>query len=1133
MRAGLTIALQTDREQQRGNSSRPRQSTVSRKKFTEIELQGSEPGGLPANFAQGSRICFVTTEFHGLFRNGGIGTANTGLALVLAAAGYDVSVAYANADQAGPRNSDGNFDELRERYRGLGITLDFVPAPRSMWQPFDDARGASYAVYLYLRSKSFDIVYFNECGGHPYYSVLAKHTGVFPNAPELHLVTHGAHEWLHEINLVRYYNTQPVIISFMERRSVELADVVISPSRYLLDWMRERKWKLPPNTFVEQNVVAFADGAEPTPPTELAEISEIVFFGRQEIRKGLKLFCDAIDRMAASPALRRVQITFLGKFSRVEGLHSGAYILERSKEWRTKIRILVKKPQESAICYLKRAGVLAVMPSLAENSPCVVIECVQHGVPFIATDSGGTAELIDAADREDCLVAADPQRLADRLARVLAQGQRLARLSIPQAQTRRNWVRFHTPTKSRGDLLQQPRSDAPKAGRRGNGRELPLVSVCLVHYNSPVFIHQSLSSVLEQSYSKYEVIIIDDGSTDRQALSILNEIETTTYSIPLKVVRQKNSYLGAARNTGARHASGEYLLFVDDDNVLMPDCISTYVSAAGLTGADIVTSVPLQFRHDRRPERESDNELYYLPIGGCAELGAFENCFGDANALISRRAFETVGGFHEDFGKAVEDWQFFAQAVLKGLRIELVPEPVFWYRVRSSGMLNRSNLLENHRRILNAYRDAPISTISKIVEGLIDIEGQEMHRLSKIHSIFEDTSRNLLFRMSSGDVNGREALGEFRQFCLDRGRVDEALDFALYNDLPLLENTVHAVADVVERTSLDSVRRGALQVRRTIDLTDPARQIATPVPGLRAEMIERPDGQIASHRVSEKITALKVAGVCPPGTVRANIGCSITSAGTGVAAVAIVLCKPHVKIRLAQDYTPPMSDAWWSDWVDLSSGSGTSVVSATIPDPSRELLDLFLLSKLAAEGPELDGVVHWESLECQVTSSANPTVSAIEVTGPAMRLPLSVMEQGVLLSDVSHLDYTVFRPGEPALLHPIHNDIALVRLANALPAGSWGVRGTVGVGDPRAHPIEFGMWLCRSSRLCRSFADLDVADTFSGWFTVSEAKGRHWFGASLVETSTEPMDLYLATRVVDRPNVYFCHAHWHQIDVLG
>src|SRR5579863_1574409 len=104
------------------------------------------------------RVCFVTTEFHGLFKNGGIGTANTGLALALAAANFEVTVAFCDSDENGPRVKENNFPELQKTYRGLGITLDFVPRNKLTSEAPNDTRVAIYCVYLYLKQHAFDVV---------------------------------------------------------------------------------------------------------------------------------------------------------------------------------------------------------------------------------------------------------------------------------------------------------------------------------------------------------------------------------------------------------------------------------------------------------------------------------------------------------------------------------------------------------------------------------------------------------------------------------------------------------------------------------------------------------------------------------------------------------------------------------------------------------------------------------------------------------------------------------------------------------------------------------------------------------------------------------------------------------------
>ena len=197
--------------------------------------------------------------------------------------------------------------------------------------------------------------------------------------------------------------------------------------------------------------------APPAAPRVAAPIDEIVFFGRLEARKGVDLFLAAYSRLCATRDMSRIKVTFLGKFSRIEGVHSGVYVLERTRGWPAAPSLITELGQEDALKYLSRPGVLAVTPSRAENSPCVVAECLIAGVPFIATDSGGTAELIAEADRARTLCAPTPESLAERIAGALDAGAPRAELAVAQSVSRQGWL----------DLVARPAPPPPR--RRGTG----------------------------------------------------------------------------------------------------------------------------------------------------------------------------------------------------------------------------------------------------------------------------------------------------------------------------------------------------------------------------------------------------------------------------------------------------------------------------------------------------------------------------------------------------------------------------------------------------------------------------------------------------------------------------------------
>lgn len=106
------------------------------------------------------------------------------------------------------------------------------------------------------------------------------------------------------------------------------------------------------------------------------------------------------------------------------------------------------------------------------------------------------------------------------------------------------------------------------------------------------------------------------------------------------------------------------------------------------------------FRDGTDPEEHIN---LWLPIGGSLGSGIFINAFGDANALIERRVFEELGGFTTDYGIGYEDWELFTKAVLKGYRLEVIPEPLYYYRVSSESMMKKVDRFSSELRRLRPY----------------------------------------------------------------------------------------------------------------------------------------------------------------------------------------------------------------------------------------------------------------------------------------------------------------------------------------------------------------------------------------------------------------------------------------------
>lgn len=636
-------------------------------------------------------VCIVTPEVLGATHNGGIGTTYTALAQSLADAGIDVTLLYLGGDHC----VRGDIESLIDKFRQEGIALVPLP-PADLEMGGGDALVQSFRAYQWLRERSFDVVHFPEWTGPGYHSIVAKRQGDAFHRTIFCVGVHSPTAWIAAGNGAAITRIDDLERDAMERACVEGADVVWFPSQSLQRWTREAGWT-PREEFLRghapSRVVRDRLMAEPS-TNSVAPVRELVFFGRLETRKGLRLFLDAIDRLAANGSRRPgLDVTFLGRSLPIEGMDATDFIRQRSGHWPYSVNCLTSLDQAQALDYLSQPGRLAVIPSLVDNLALTAIECVSLGIPMIATNVGGVPEVVAKADRDRVLVAPDARDLADRLEAALREGMPPARAAADPLVAEREWIAWHHAAAEKARTQASP----------GNSEEKPLVSVCLTHHDRPRFLEQAVTSLTAQDYPRFEVILVDDGSPSAGATALLDRLESEFAERNWRLVRQENRYLGAARNRGAKEARGEFLLFMDDDNLAKPDELSRLVRTALATGATIVTSSLEIFTGQGAPDDPSAVRSRWLFPPADRRIGVFRNCFGDANALVRRADFEELGGFTEDQGVTHEDWELFARCHLAGKRIEVLPEPAFFYRYSPGSMVRRTNEDANFARSLRPF----------------------------------------------------------------------------------------------------------------------------------------------------------------------------------------------------------------------------------------------------------------------------------------------------------------------------------------------------------------------------------------------------------------------------------------------
>ena len=320
------------------------------------------------------------------------------------------------------------------------------------------------------------------------------------------------------------------------------------------------------------------------------------------------------------------------------------------------------------------------------------------GVPFLAAATGGIPEMIAPADWGHALVEPRSDALALGLRTRLETGATASRPASSFESTRLTWVAWHE------DQVRAPRRGQPTAEtRRPNG---PLVSVCMATHNRSEYLEQAMESLRRQTYCDYEVVLVDDGSDNDDAIAAIDRLRPEFERRGWTLLRAPHAFPGAARNTAAAAAKGRYLLFMDDDNLALPGELETLVRAAEASESDVVTCAHEGFTDQGGAANAAARTYRWLPIGAALPLGLFVNCIGDTNMLVRREVFFAAGGFDEEPAAGLfEDWTFLWKAAVRGSRIEVVPEVLYLYRVGAHGSGQRSPAYESYQRPMRPVAD--------------------------------------------------------------------------------------------------------------------------------------------------------------------------------------------------------------------------------------------------------------------------------------------------------------------------------------------------------------------------------------------------------------------------------------------
>ena len=232
---------------------------------------------------------------------------------------------------------------------------------------------------------------------------------------------------------------------------------------------------------------------------------------------------------------------------------------------------------------------------------------------------------------------------------------------------------------------------------------MPLVSILIPAFNHERFVERCLNSVLEDPYPAKEIVIIDDGSTDRTGDIIAAWVAAHGHEVPVEYVRRDNRGVAVTLNELAARARGEFLRLGASDDYLLPGGIHAQVNYLlahpckwAVIGDSIVVDQDGKTLHGSgmRDLHGADKHLYQTDDG--IRVAVISHwAIGGPVALIRRRALETVAGWSECL--RFEDWDFFLRLAAHDA-IGFIDATVCAYRIHGS---NQSRTRHKATRVLN------------------------------------------------------------------------------------------------------------------------------------------------------------------------------------------------------------------------------------------------------------------------------------------------------------------------------------------------------------------------------------------------------------------------------------------------
>jgi glycosyltransferase involved in cell wall biosynthesis len=694
------------------------------------------------------KIWFLTGEFAPDF-GGGIGTYVENCAKMFAQAGDDVTVIV--------RSLNGNKEEkTKEGYRV--VRFQQGEGEYYTYLGYDNALAYQYYdVIMKLIDKygKPDIIEMQEYNAYGQYIIQNK-LMLNEKLKDIPLVVHlhtPSFETL-KINQFNTYEAPFYWIGEMEKFCIKGADALVCPSQFLADklqYLVDDKIKVINLPFdIDKEELEKYEQSNPYQ----SDKKTLLYFGRTEYRKGVVQMLKGAEKLWKKGLDFKVKI--IGGDTKLES--KGTFIGEELKKKYAKyiesgnLEMLDPIPHLDLIPHILSATAVTI-PSLYENFPNTCIYSMWLGKPVLVSKSGGQAEMVQESGKNGLIFDWDKEGdFEEKLEQLLNMSDDELKTMGDNAKERINSlcnmennlklrreffedvIKNKNKIKDKFPFVEEMPKDAYNKEYKG---EKDLLSIVIPYYNLGKTLPETIESVKKSEYKNYEIIIVNDGSTDQESIDVLKNYEDDEQ---IRILNIENKGLANARNVGAEAAKGEFVAFIDADDKIDKTFYRRAIDI--LHQYNNVSYVYSWVQYFEGSEAVWPTFNVHIPYLLCANMLA-------AYSVIRKNDFLNFGKNRIMMEYGMEDYDGWVSLAEHGCLGVSIPEKLNLYRVRKDSMSRQFNKKmriylyqtsrQGHEKIFEKY--------SKDIYMLLLTNGQPFYWNNPTTPVFLPTAENTVVQV--------------------------------------------------------------------------------------------------------------------------------------------------------------------------------------------------------------------------------------------------------------------------------------------------------------------------------------------------------------------------------------------------